>query len=83
TAPAFSSGEYRRIVGLPDTRSFGMLPSSFPRPEVSTEPRAIQWRYPPGTRQSGCCEPVEHPGNMGDGGGPCDGTISVGGRSPR
>ncbi|MBW4818858.1 hypothetical protein, partial [Rhodococcus qingshengii] len=42
TAPAFSSGEYRRIVGLPDTRSFGMLPSSFPRPEVSTEPRAIQ-----------------------------------------
>ena len=42
TAPAFSSGVYRFVVGAPGVRSIPMTPSSFPRSGASNEPRAIQ-----------------------------------------
>lgn len=38
TAWAFSSSEYRRVVGLPGLISFGMTPSSFPRSGASNNP---------------------------------------------
>ena len=44
TARAFSSGEYRRVVGLPGVRSFPMTPSSFPRSGASN---ATQGGSPP------------------------------------
>jgi hypothetical protein len=44
TAEAFSSSEYRRVVGLSGDCSLGMAPSSFPRSGASTGPRASQTR---------------------------------------
>ncbi len=43
TALAFSSGEYRRVVGFPEASVFPMAPSSFPRSGASKEPRAVQF----------------------------------------
>lgn len=45
TAAAFSSSEYRRVVGLPGGCSLGMTPSSFPRSGASTGPRASQMEF--------------------------------------
>ena len=42
TAAAFSSGLYLGVVGLPGDCSFGMTPSSFPRPGASRISKAIQ-----------------------------------------
>ena len=42
TAEAFSSSEYRRVVGFPFDTSRGMAPSSFPRSGTSNIPRATQ-----------------------------------------
>lgn len=41
TAAAFSSLEYRRVVGFPIACSLGMTPSSFPRSGVSNKLRAL------------------------------------------
>ncbi|CCI51474.1 hypothetical protein BN13_1060002 [Nostocoides jenkinsii Ben 74] len=42
TALAFSSGEYRRVVGFPDVLLVPMAPSSFPRSGASKQPRVVQ-----------------------------------------
>ena len=44
---AFSSGEYRRVVGFPAVCSFGITPSSFPRSGVSNKLSAVHlaWRH--------------------------------------
>ena len=41
TAAAFSSGEYRRVVGFPDPSFDTMTPSSFPKSGVSNKARAL------------------------------------------
>lgn len=41
TAAAFSSGEHRRVVGVPVVCSFGTTPSLFPRSGVSYKLRAL------------------------------------------
>src|SRR5215213_4833713 len=48
TAAAFSSSEYRRVVGLPFDTSSGMAPSSFPRSGASKQPRAVHLGADPG-----------------------------------